>query len=355
MTTLTFEVENPVLYFKDFSSWEFKNDTPEHNFGKRILKEDTFSKINLPNNYFKTIFIDRDWIRSDYSLPIESEWGYEQNKQFEIYLREPHYAYFLNHFEEGLYVDRLGIPLTKEEHYMLVVLFGRGYWNGYEQILNFKQDKEIQSNQQLVHEILDLKLRELAINPHVYNFDFLINNDNFFNKGKILGYNFGLNELIHKIPFAEFPQIINNIQLKTKWKLYLDNYYFHKSVSLSLQSHCEFSIATSNNFFNVMPLIKVYDCFSKLIDESILSIDNYHIFFLKAFVGYVYPKAFFNIKSERDGTKKAIYKLFYTFYQTCIFDQVYEKQLSCKEKYIKLLADNFEGFEFETVKNNFRS
>ena len=355
MVTLTFEVENPILFFKGFSIWEFKKNDSFKKNTLRILKENTFTAIELPSNYYKKLFMEGDWLKLDFAIPMEEPWGYECKKQFEIYVREPHYAFFLTQFREGLYSDIKGNKLTKEDHFMLTAYFSKGYYEGYNDIQNFKTDRSIQTNQQLVHEILDIKFKTLNLDIHTFNFDFIIDRGHFYRKGKFLGYNFALNEMIHKIPFSEIPRIIDEIELKTKWKLYLNNFYLHKNNSLSLQSHTESALNSKQNIFNKMPLLEVYNFFLKNLDETIITKDNLYIFFLKSFVGYYYPKSFFFYKNGRDGSKKEIYAIFYKFYRVSTKDQKFEKELKCKEKYIKLLCDNFEAFEYDVVKNNFRN
>ncbi len=356
MVTLTFEVENPVLFFKGFSFWEFeKNESFKKNKTLRLLSENTFTEIELPNKSYKKIFMESDWLKLDFYIPKEKECWYEYKVQIPIFIREPHYAYFITEFKEGLYKDMKGKALTEKEHALLIECFCEGYYEGYFGVENFKFGRIIQTNQQLVHEILELKFKLLSLNPYHFNFDFIIDEEHFRMKGQILGYNYALNEMIHKIPLSEIPKIIDEIELKTKWKLYINKFYLHKNNSLSLQSHSEFALNSKPNIFNKMSLINVYNFFQKNLDENIINKDNLYIFFLKAFVGYYYPKSSFIFKNERDGSKKEIYTVFYKFYQTCIQDQKFEKDLKCKEKYIKLLCDNFEGFEYEVVKNNFRN
>ncbi|MEQ1553486.1 MAG: hypothetical protein ABL929_04860, partial [Ferruginibacter sp.] len=143
MTTLTFEVENPIIYFKGFFEFEFAEKIPEHAYDKRYLQADTFSKIVLPSNYFKNIFMEAGWIKTGFPIPIEHEWGVDNKIKFEAFLREPHYAYFLFNFRENLYVDTNGKALTIQDHFLLVAHFAKGYLKGYHELGKILNDRNV--------------------------------------------------------------------------------------------------------------------------------------------------------------------------------------------------------------------
>lgn len=54
-----------------------------------------------------------------------------------------------------------------------------------------------------------------------------------------------------------------------------------------------------------------------------------------------------------NGAKKEIYRLFYEFYTQSISSIKIESSLNCKEKYVRLLTDNFNNFDYKKFSNNF--
>lgn len=78
-----------------------------------------------------------------------------------------------------------------------------------------------------------------------------------------------------------------------------------------------------------------------------LQFDN---FILKAFMGNnTVPKQKFNMKPR--GEKLLIQSVFYDFYSNYCMD--YFSTSQCQDNFIRLLTENFEGWNFENVKNNF--
>jgi hypothetical protein len=89
---------------------------------------------------------------------------------------------------------------------------------------------------------------------------------------------------------------------------------------------------------------------SKLNNEPFLTEEQFHTFIDVAFrSGKRKKKIRFNKKPK--GEKQLIVKLFYEFYSST-YEELFGFQ-KVRDKYIKLLSDNFLGFEFDSLKNNF--
>jgi hypothetical protein len=101
-----------------------------------------------------------------------------------------------------------------------------------------------------------------------------------------------------------------------------------------------------NNFDNV-DNFKVYNYFKKeLVDKNYLSLENLEIYLKLSFEKNELPKAKFIFKKNK--TLKTIRVVFYEYYKNIAY-----KPNGEQTKYIKLLTNYFQGFEFEKVKNNF--
>ena len=74
----------------------------------------------------------------------------------------------------------------------------------------------------------------------------------------------------------------------------------------------------------------------------------FNSFIQKAFCGKDEPQQKFNYGTNEEGLIRI---RFYEFYNMC--HPHYENTSQCRDKYIKLLTDNFTNWEFEKVKNNF--
>jgi len=89
---------------------------------------------------------------------------------------------------------------------------------------------------------------------------------------------------------------------------------------------------------------------SKGNNEPFLSDEKFEMFINVAFCsGKLNEKIKLNKKPK--GEKQLIVKLFYEFYNTT-YEKLFGYQ-KMRDKYIKLLSDNFMGFEFDSLKNNF--
>lgn len=101
-----------------------------------------------------------------------------------------------------------------------------------------------------------------------------------------------------------------------------------------------------NNFDRVQCSI-VYKYFKdELVNKKYLNEENFHAFLKIAFENSLQLQSKF--KFEKKYIIKDIRAIFYKYYNEINFEK-YKNQ----DKYIKLLTDYFEGFEFDKVKSNF--
>jgi hypothetical protein len=101
-----------------------------------------------------------------------------------------------------------------------------------------------------------------------------------------------------------------------------------------------------NNFDNVEQN-KVYDYFrTELFDKNYLKEETLNEYLQLAFQDNCIPKEKFNFL--KINTKQTLTRIFYKYYKD-IASKPYGKQ----PKYIKLLTDYFNGYDYDTVKTNF--
>jgi len=101
-----------------------------------------------------------------------------------------------------------------------------------------------------------------------------------------------------------------------------------------------------NNFDRVKNTA-VYDFFkTKLVDKKYLTVDSLHNYLKGAFENQKPPLTKFNF--EKKYLIKDIRKIFYDY-----FTVINTEKYSTQDRYIKLLTDYFEGFDFDKIKNNF--
>lgn len=119
----------------------------------------------------------------------------------------------------------------------------------------------------------------------------------------------------------------------------------------------DFNDAVNN--FNGMPLDRVRSHFQELTiiksknGKPHLTEEQLSRFIKKVFIEGVTlsdSKIEFNINR---GDKQAILRVFYDFYTKSISSIQYEGTMLRKEKYVKLLTDNFMNFDYKKVSNNF--
>jgi len=101
-----------------------------------------------------------------------------------------------------------------------------------------------------------------------------------------------------------------------------------------------------NNFDRVKNTA-VYDFFkTKLVDKKYLTVNNLHSYLKVAFENQQLPQTKFSF--DKKYLIKDIRKIFYNY-----FTEINTEKYSTQDRYIKLLTDYFEGFNFEKIKNNF--
>lgn len=102
----------------------------------------------------------------------------------------------------------------------------------------------------------------------------------------------------------------------------------------------------TNNFDRVNES-RVYNFFkSELLDKKYLTKENLQNFLKLSFEHQTPPKTKFNF--EKRYLIKDIRKIFYKY-----FNEINFEKYNTQDKYIRLLTDYFEGFEFEKIKMNF--
>lgn len=111
-----------------------------------------------------------------------------------------------------------------------------------------------------------------------------------------------------------------------------------------------------NTFCPKMPLSIPKEHFKVLTDKKskngqpFLSNEQFDLFIERAFCGNAEtPKQKMNQAPK--GEKLLIQTVFYEFYDNYCFD--YFQTMQCQDAFIKLLTDNFDGWDFQNVKNNF--
>lgn len=120
-----------------------------------------------------------------------------------------------------------------------------------------------------------------------------------------------------------------------------------KSQLVINNKHDEIEKFDFTNNFDKVNKDKVYNYFySELVEKNYLSKDNLQSFIKFAFDKQVKPKPKFCF--ERKYLIKNIRNIFYRY-----FDEINTEKYGVQNEYIKLLTDNFEGFEFEKIKKNF--
>lgn len=118
-----------------------------------------------------------------------------------------------------------------------------------------------------------------------------------------------------------------------------------------IETH-ELNLDNKENKFNGMPLEKVKKHFEVLKSKSKngyqhLTDEQFNIFFSTVFIegsNLMQNKIEINIGS-REISK--IRRVFYDFYQNSISSIHYESIIQSKEKYVKLLTDNFSNFDYD--------
>jgi hypothetical protein len=110
----------------------------------------------------------------------------------------------------------------------------------------------------------------------------------------------------------------------------------------------------ANVFCKSMPIKKALEHFKALTTvlnkhkRPFLTEEQFELFIRRAFIGEDLPKQIIDYGNRE---KLFIVKRFYQFYD--LSWKEYENTSQCTEKYIRLLTDNFEGWKFENIAQNF--
>lgn len=146
-------------------------------------------------------------------------------------------------------------------------------------------------------------------------------------------------ETVEKLPINKTDYKI----LSDRYRNYLDNK--HK-LQQPETNKPDVNFEFENNFDRVKNTA-VYDFFkTKLVDKKYLTVDSLHNYLKVAFENQQPPLTKFSF--ENKYLIKDIRKIFYDY-----FSVINTEKYSAQDRYIKLLTDYFEGFDFEKIKNNF--
>lgn len=112
------------------------------------------------------------------------------------------------------------------------------------------------------------------------------------------------------------------------------------------------------NNFNRMPIKEAKAFFEPLTVENskngkpFLTPEQLQAFYKRAFHGDAsQAKQTLNVAPK--GEALFITHLFYSYYSICTANYLYEPDRQCRDKYIKLLTDNFTNWSFEKIRDNF--
>lgn len=113
---------------------------------------------------------------------------------------------------------------------------------------------------------------------------------------------------------------------------------------------------TENTFCKGMPIEAAREHFGKLTNANssngkpFLTVEGLEKFIQRAFLGdTAVPKQLLNLNPNRETG--LVRNVFYLFYSEAV--KQWEPNTQCREKYIKLLTENFEGWDFASTENNF--
>ena len=168
----------------------------------------------------------------------------------------------------------------------------------------------------------------------------------------------------YNISFSLLTNLIDDLSYLKNKEIYKEEIAFLKAeikkpsffkVSKTDNNEIEYFKGKTNQF-NKVPLLQVFRYFMQLVDEtenSFLTKEEVIKFIDKAFCG---NKSLESITIQNiKGKKSLIQDLFHNFYADCTNDFQYEVTKHSKEKYVKLITDNFTNWEFSKVFKNFPS
>jgi len=169
-----------------------------------------------------------------------------------------------------------------------------------------------------------------------------------------------INKELHRIKRKEIFAEIGG-RKPTDWDKWLQNYLTHEELFIVKIAPLPNALPPPqeqlNTFCRSMPLSIPKEHFKKLIetksknDQPHLTIEQYDLFIERAFCGKIEtPKQ--EINKVPRGEKLLIQALFYEFYDNYCF--MYFNTMQCQDNFIRVLTDNFVGWDFQNVKNNFK-
>ena len=151
-------------------------------------------------------------------------------------------------------------------------------------------------------------------------------------------------------------KIINFIdELRAEFRIVLKQ---EQEVSLKVSKNkTEYPITEINTFCNSMPISIPKSYFNVFVEKenknggTFLTEEQCNLFIERAFYGKTdIEKQKFNQAPK--GDKLIIQAVFYEFYTKYCFE--YFNTMQCQDIFIKLLTENFEGWDFKNVKENFK-
>ena len=167
-------------------------------------------------------------------------------------------------------------------------------------------------------------------------------------------------DLILYSPFGPKPIIDETIQLACDWLVidWIQKQLKPDTISSNIVDSKAADSNNQKNLFNPpMSLDEIRNWFIQLAENNsenskpFLSVEQVDQFIERAFAGNTQlPKLTLNIAK---GERTSITKLFYLYFQRCIQDYAIEPTKHCKEKYVRLLTDNFTNYNHKAVFANF--
>ena len=138
-----------------------------------------------------------------------------------------------------------------------------------------------------------------------------------------------------------------------------EEYRTPKRFRIEFKQKNDVSTSQENQFNPPMSLDEVRKWFKQLASnkstngEPFLTNNQIDQFIERAFAGgKSVPKLTINMA---EGERTSITKLFYLFYVHCKNDYSIEPTTHCKEKYVRLLTDNFTNYNYDTVFKSFNN
>lgn len=157
-------------------------------------------------------------------------------------------------------------------------------------------------------------------------------------------------------------EIILNVAQSTEREIvkYFPELAYKPTTDINTATSSSLTTDSRINIFNPpMTIDEIEKWFIQLANNKskngkpFLTVEQVHQFISRAFLGKSEePKLRINMA---EGERTSITKLFYLYYQRCIQDYAIEPTKQCKEKYVRLLTDNFTNYNYDTVFGTFNN